>query len=101
LRLDDQVEGPGMTEPVDHSHRSATALDVYLGVRLREIRLERDMSQAALAKAIGVSFQQVQKYEASRNRIAASTLYKICQALDASIASMFDGFEPAKKERRR
>jgi transcriptional regulator with XRE-family HTH domain len=47
------------------------------------------MSQVALAKAGGVSFQQVQKYEKGRNRVAASMLYKFAKALEMPISDFF------------
>lgn len=90
-----------MTARSNQEHRIATGLDNHLGAKLREIRFAAGMSQVALGKTIGVSFQQVQKYESATNRISASTLYEACQALDVTVASMFEGFEPAKKRPRR
>ena len=67
--------------------RSATNVDRLIGARIRERRLDLGMSQEALAEAIGVTFQQVQKYENGINRVAASTLIDIADALevDASV----------------
>jgi transcriptional regulator with XRE-family HTH domain len=48
------------------------------------------MSQARLADQLGVSFQQIQKYEKGANRISAARLYEICQILGVPIASMFE-----------
>ena len=56
--------------------------DVIAGKRLREIRRQRNVTQTKLAKALGVSFQQVQKYETGSNRISFSRLVHICIALD-------------------
>lgn len=69
--------------------RSATAIDRAIGERIRARRLEIGMSQEKLADAIGVTFQQVQKYEKGVNRVAASTLFAIAQALDAKLVSFF------------
>jgi Predicted transcriptional regulators len=56
-------------------------LDAAIGAKLAARRLEVGMSQAEAARAIGVTFQQVQKYEAGTNRIAASRLIMIAEAL--------------------
>ncbi len=70
--------------------RSANAIDKKLGELIRQRRLEIDMSQERLAELIGVTFQQVQKYEKGINRIAASRLFEISKALDISIARIFE-----------
>jgi transcriptional regulator with XRE-family HTH domain len=48
------------------------------------------MSQEQLAKELGVSFQQIQKYEKGVNRVSAARLFEICQALKVSLSSMFE-----------
>jgi transcriptional regulator with XRE-family HTH domain len=48
------------------------------------------MSQADLGEKLGVTFQQIQKYESGRNRVSAARLFEICEALDVSLASMFE-----------
>jgi transcriptional regulator with XRE-family HTH domain len=61
------------------------------------------MSQSHLADQLGVSFQQIQKYEKGTNRISAARLYEICQILGVPIASMFEdipGSAPAAKNGR-
>ncbi|WP_283808829.1 helix-turn-helix transcriptional regulator [Tardiphaga sp. P9-11] len=77
--------------------RSTKALDTLLGRRLREVRMEKGLSQAALGDAVGVSFQQIQKYERGTNRISASTLFAICQFLDCPIEKMFADLAPTPK----
>ena len=72
------------------SPRSAGAVDRYIGARMREQRLELNMSQAQLAEELGVSFQQVQKYEMGVNRVSAARLFEICKALNVSLSSMFE-----------
>lgn len=69
--------------------RSATALDKRIGRRVRARRLEIGMSQERLAEVLGVTFQQVQKYEKGVNRIAASRLFDIAAALDMPVAQFF------------
>lgn len=61
--------------------RTADKLDTKIGAAVRACRLENGVSQEKLAEALGVTFQQVQKYERGVNRIAASRLYDIAKAL--------------------
>jgi transcriptional regulator with XRE-family HTH domain len=61
--------------------RGTTPEDVNLGQRIRLRRTEIDMSQAELGKKLGVSFQQIQKYEKGINRVGATRLQEICKAL--------------------
>jgi transcriptional regulator with XRE-family HTH domain len=70
--------------------RTATAVDAYIGARMRENRLAINMSQADLGEILGVTFQQIQKYESGRNRVSAARLFEICETLDVSLASMFE-----------
>jgi len=69
--------------------RSATAVDAYIGARIRERRHDLEMSQHALGKALGITFQQIQKYENGTNRISAARLFEICKALKVPLSSMF------------
>ena len=73
-----------------NDERAANAVDKKLGQRVRSRRLEIGMSQERLAELLGVTFQQVQKYEKGVNRIAASRLYDIAAALDVPIARFFE-----------
>ena len=91
--------------------RGSTAfnpIDVHVGARLRARRTLLGLSQTALGDAIGVTFQQLQKYERGSNRAAASRLYDLSQILDVDPAYFFDGMEeetrkgsPAQLLRRR
>ena len=67
--------------------KSATKVDTVIGRNIRKLRLEADLSQTDLAKLVGVSFQQIQKYENGSNRIAASRLLKLAKALDQPITA--------------
>src|ERR1700752_3904121 len=78
------------------NERAANAIDRRLGQRVRTRRLEIGMSQEKLAEILGVTFQQVQKYEKGVNRIAASRLFDISSALDMTIARFFEGLKPAR-----
>jgi transcriptional regulator with XRE-family HTH domain len=57
---------------------------------MREGRRAINMSQESLGEWLGVTFQQIQKYESGRNRVSAARLFEICEALDVSLASMFE-----------
>ena len=65
-------------------------LEAALGARIRAARVAAGMSQTALGVAVGVTFQQVQKYEQGRDRVAASTLQVIAQTLKVHPGSFFD-----------
>ena len=68
-------------------------IDIHVGARVFLRRRMLGLSQAQLAAAIGMTFQQVQKYERGANRISASTLYRLAQALDVSVSFFFDVME--------
>lgn len=80
--------------------RSANAIDKRLGRRVRELRVKLGISQAELAAALGVSCQQVQKYETGANRIAAGRLLMLAGALDLRVADFFEGLEDGLKPER-
>ena len=67
--------------------------DPYIGAQIRAARLERGMSQAALGDALGVSFQQIQKYEKGANRISAGCLFELAEFLEKPLQWFF----PARK----
>jgi len=73
-----------------NDERAANAIDRKIGQRVRTRRLEIGMSQEKLADLLGVTFQQVQKYEKGVNRIAASRLYDIAAALEMPAARFFE-----------
>jgi transcriptional regulator with XRE-family HTH domain len=66
-------------------------VDRYVGNRVRMRRVDIDMSQEQLAAMIGLTFQQIQKYEKGINRISSSKLAGISQALSVSVAWLFEG----------
>ena len=69
-------------------------IDVYIGQRIRVRRQLLGLSQEALAKKIGITFQQVQKYERGMNRIGASRLWDMMQVLGVDANSFFSGLIP-------
>ena len=71
--------------------RSAGKPDIELGRRIRLRRVEIKISQSELADKLGVSFQQVQKYEKGVNRVGAARLQKIAAALDVPLTFFYDG----------
>jgi transcriptional regulator with XRE-family HTH domain len=72
------------------SARSATPIDLEIGAKLRLFRCARNISQVQLAKQLGVTFQQVQKYERGANRIGSGRLYEAAQVLQVPVSAFFD-----------
>ena len=72
-------------------------IDVHVGARLRACRTLLGLSQTVLAEAIGLTFQQLQKYENGSNRISASRLYDFSKLLDVDIGYFFDEMDQATK----
>jgi transcriptional regulator with XRE-family HTH domain len=74
----------------------AHPVDVHVGRKLKQIRTMRRYSQTDVARRLGLSFQQIQKYEIGSNRVAASRLFELSQIFDISPAYFFDGLnDPA------
>ena len=71
----------------------ANFIDRHVGARTRALRLQRGISQSELASELGVSFQQVQKYETGANRVSASKLYTIARVLKVKPGYFFDGLD--------
>ena len=81
--------------------RSANAVDIHVGRRVRTARLVQRISQEKLADAVGVSFQQIQKYEKGVNRIGTGRLHAISKFFDLPVTYFFDGIDkhPGKPAR--
>ncbi len=77
--------GTGIPNPVD----------VHVGARLRQRRTLLGMNQTKVADALGLTFQQVQKYENSSNRISASRLFTLSRVLDVPVEYFFDDMPAA------
>lgn len=75
--------------PKGRSPRSAEPLDAFVGRRIATRRLALGLSQTALGQMIGVSCQQVQKYEGGQNRISASRLHALALALGMPVEAFF------------
>ena len=68
-------------------------IDIHVGSRVRLRRTILRMSQEKLADQLGITFQQVQKYENGSNRVGASRLYAIAQILAVEVAYFYEGYE--------
>lgn len=66
-------------------------IDVHVGNRLRQRRVGVGLTQERLARVIGITFQQVQKYERGTNRVVASRLFELAQALGVTVDYFFEG----------
>ena len=71
--------------------RGPNPVDRHVGLRIRMRRKELGISQERLAEAVGLTFQQIQKYERAANRVSASKLWEISQALHTNIAYFYEG----------
>jgi transcriptional regulator with XRE-family HTH domain len=78
--------------------KSPNPTDKYVGSRVRMRRLMLEMSQGKLAEKLGLTFQQVQKYEKGTNRIGASRLQHIAQILRVPVSFFFEGVPGAGKQ---
>lgn len=76
----------------------ANPVDQHVGKRLRQKRSVLGISQEKLADHVGVTFQQIQKYENGLNRISASRLYEFSKILNVPISFFFDSFETASNQ---
>jgi len=66
-------------------------IDRHVGLRIRLRRKELNLSQEKLAESIGLTFQQIQKYERAANRVSASKLWELARALEISVAYFYEG----------
>jgi transcriptional regulator with XRE-family HTH domain len=76
----------------------AHPVDVHVGKRIRHRRWLVGMTQQQLAEKVGIKFQQIQKYETGANRVSASRLWDIADALEVPVAFFFEGMEEAQEK---
>lgn len=76
-------------------------VDVLVGNRIRQRRALLGMSQTSLGKAVGLTFQQIQKYERGDNRASASRLYEFANVLDVPVSFFFESAVEAEEPRKR
>lgn len=73
-------------------------IDTHLGKRLRRRRRLLGLTQQQLAGAVGVRFQQIQKYECGANRISAARLWQLSEALEVPVGYFYDGLSDVRRE---
>ena len=73
--------------------------DIEVGRKIKELRLERGLSQTALADALDITYQQFAKYERGVNRISAAQIHLLSHVLDCPIAAFFDGLPAVMAKR--
>lgn len=73
--------------------RAATPVDIFVGVQLKALRKSAKLSQTDLAEKVGITFQQIQKYESGTNRIGASRLWDFCKLFNVKPGYFFQGVE--------
>ncbi len=73
-------------------------VELHIGNRLRQKRLLYGLSQVDLGKSLGITYQQIQKYEKGLVRIGGSRLYQISQFFDVSVSYFFEGLDERKKK---
>ena len=76
----------------------AHPVDVHVGKRVRHRRWLIGMTQQQLAEKVGIKFQQIQKYETGANRVSASRLWDIADAMDVPVSFFFEGLDDADKD---
>ena len=75
--------------------KQTTDVDRLVGIRITALRKARGMSQTALGSAVGVTFQQVQKYEKGQNRVGAGRLREIARLLEVPVSAFFEEDKPS------
>lgn len=92
-QLEDEqaVESPDALSVEDARADGPHPVDRHVGLRVRMRRKELGVSQERLAESLGITFQQVQKYERGANRVSASKLWEIAAALKTPVAYFYDG----------
>jgi transcriptional regulator with XRE-family HTH domain len=89
---------PRSARPGGRGRRKADTphpVDIHVGSRVRLRRIELGISQEKLAAELGLTFQQVQKYERAANRISASRLFQMGKALGVQVPFFYEGYEEA------
>ena len=71
-------------------------IDHHIAKKLRDFRIEKGIGLLEIGELVGLSFQQIQKYEKCENRISASKLFEIAIVLNKPISAFFEDFEPKK-----
>jgi transcriptional regulator with XRE-family HTH domain len=95
-----QVLGGGRAghQPDQPGAKAATSVDLHIGQRLRMRRKLAGLSQEQLAERLGITFQQVQKYEKGTNRISASRLFAAARLLSVPVSYFFEGLAASEAQ---
>jgi transcriptional regulator with XRE-family HTH domain len=80
--------------------RNANAYDDHVAKRIRMARKARGMSQTEFGDPLGISFQQIQKYESGKNRVSAGRLFEMANLLEVDISYFFEGLEPISRSKK-
>ncbi|MGY4182692.1 transcriptional regulator with XRE-family HTH domain [Bradyrhizobium sp. USDA 4518] len=96
-RFEERVDRMNRSAAKKIKPRSTGKPDIELGKRIRLRRVEQKISQSDLGDKLGVSFQQVQKYEKGVNRVGAARLQQIATALDVPVTFFYDGDNKARE----
>lgn len=83
-------DSAGVSEPTERNSRRPNPMDIHVGSRVRLRRMLLGMSQEKLGEALGLTFQQVQKYEKGVNRIGASRLYELSKVLGVPVQFFYE-----------
>lgn len=78
-------------DKLDELDRGPNPVDRHVGLRIRMRRRELGISQERLAESVGLTFQQIQKYERAANRVSASKLWELAQALKTNVTYFYEG----------
>ncbi len=81
------------SEQLQQIREEDRAVDIHVGRRVRARRIPMGLNQTELGAALGLTFQQIQKYERGLNRISASKLQRLSAVLDVPVAWFFDGMK--------
>ncbi|GAA6174700.1 helix-turn-helix domain-containing protein [Sulfitobacter pacificus] len=73
-------------------------VDVHVGQKIRQRRWLTGMTQQRLAELVGIKFQQIQKYETGANRVSASRLWDIADALEVDVSFFFEGIKSEQEQ---
>jgi transcriptional regulator with XRE-family HTH domain len=79
--------------------KTTTEIDILIGMRLRQARIARGVGQEKLGELLGITFQQVQKYEKGIHRITVARLQRIVEVLGVSLDDLLDTKAPAPNPR--
>ncbi|MBB3571810.1 helix-turn-helix transcriptional regulator [Rhizobium sp. BK491] len=89
-------EGNAKRRKTPHLEAKVQPIDIHIGQQLRILRMQMRLSQGDLGRGIGLSYQQIQKYEWARNRVSASMLYEMARFFGVPMARFFEGLpDPA------